>query len=121
MNTDDGQKKGMFGVVRGGKCDLRGRRRGPRGRTYAEMELDRRMQTAFALLTGPDGNVPGKRAYRIREGDGFPWRVLGRAFVDFWQRRVRREQVKAIVQTLDQWTDDLYDDALTSGEFPRAA
>lgn len=90
-------------------------------RTKAEMTLDRRMQTRFALLTDPVGNVPGKRCYRIREGDGFPWRVLARAIVDLFRRDVPQEQVKALTLELHAWVDDLYEGTLERDDYPRKA
>lgn len=109
MESDVGQKAGKLGVVRGGKYPFRGRRHGPRVRTQEELELDRRMHTAVTRLTDPMGNVPDKRTYRIREGHGWPWRVLGRAIIAWYRLRVPRHQVKDFIHTLDQWTDDVYD------------
>lgn len=109
MEGEDGQKAGMLSVVRGGKYPFRGRRHGPRARTKEEMELDRRMHTAVARIADPLGNVPDKRTYRMREGHGWPWRVLARAIVAWYRLRVPRHQVKNVIRTLDDWTDEVYD------------
>lgn len=116
MNDPDDQKAGKLTVIDGGKYPFRGRRRGPRPRSRQEIELDRRMHTAITHLTDPFGNVPDKRTYRIREGEGWPWRVLGRAVMGWYRRRVKRDQVKAVFRALETWVDDVYDGKLDRPE-----
>lgn len=111
MDGGGGQKKGNMGVVRG---DLYAtpQPRATRVMTASEHRLESRMRTAFAQIHGADGTVPSKGIYKIRDGDGKPWRVLGRRFVEMRQKRAPLEAAMRPLEELWEWVvQDLYGDS----------
>lgn len=96
-----------------GHSTMRGRRRGRRVLTAAELYLDREMQTAFVSWAGRTGTVPSEAVQKIREGLQHPWRVLARRFVEAHAAGVPLPIVLRIVRTLESWLRQLYD---TTGE-----
>ena len=79
----------------------------PSRRVYGQW-LDREMHTAFAQITGADGNVPSEAIYDIRRDRQHPWRVLARRLTEAHRADTPKEQVKAIVRVLDLFVDSLY-------------
>lgn len=97
LNPTD-QKKGMLILFQGA-----------RRRASTEIRLDRRMHTAFAQVTGADGNVPSKGVYKVRAGEQHPWRVLSRRMKEARAAGAPREQLLAILEEMKAWiVDDLY-------------
>lgn len=121
MSAVDIQKKGnLFLVQDDTPRPVRGARRlwkRPRILSRAELVLDRRMKTRFAAVEP----VPSKSFYHIREGVGFPWRVLARHFVTAYRAGVSKQQVQAILREFQDWTDDLYNGQLERDGLGRAA
>lgn len=96
-------------VITGGRCPLRGRRRGRRTRSAAELLLDDRMHTVFVRM----GASPSEGFEDIRRRRQHPWRVLARRIVEAHAAKVEHARVRAVAVELLGWIDQLYD---TSGE-----
>lgn len=68
------------------------------------------MQSVFALIHAPDGTVPNKAFYDVRERKQHPWRLLGRRLREARQERVPKEQVAPIAKVIADYIDSLYED-----------
>lgn len=109
MRTSGAIKYRNFEVVRGGLSPLRGRRRGRRMRTAAEIVLDHELRTAFVAIEGRAGTVPSEGIQKIREGEQHPWRVLARRLVEAHAAGASHAQVRRVAVALVGWVDRLYD------------
>lgn len=80
-----------------------------RARTTSEINLDRRMHTAFARVTDAKGNVPCRGVYKIRAGEQHPWRVLSRRLQEARDAGASKEQLLEILVEMERWVaDDLF-------------
>jgi hypothetical protein len=100
-------------VLRGGKTQVRGRRRGRRTRTAAEMALDVRMHTAAVQVETVLGTVPSMGWQQIRCGAQHPHRIIARRIVEAHAAQVPLHRVLAWIDALRTWATQLYD---VSGE-----
>jgi hypothetical protein len=113
MHTPQPKKYPNLSVVRGGLSSFRGRRRGRRVKTAAELVLDREIRAAFATLEDANGNVPSEAIYKIRQGVQLPLGVFGRRIVEAHAAGCDHGQVRSIGQRIVDWIDALYQ---TGGE-----
>lgn len=97
-----------FSLIRGGQYPMRGRRRGRRTLTAAELVLDRDMHTAFVQLLTPTGQVPSIGVQRVREREQHPWRFLARRIIEAHATGVEHSKVRAILLAMLAWVDRLY-------------
>lgn len=113
MRNSGALKFPNFRVLPGGVSPFRGRRRGRRTQTAAEMVLDRDMHTASCALVGRDGNVASESIQKIRTRQHWPWRVMARRIIEAHAAGVPHRAVRQFVLTMLAWVDRLYD---TKGE-----
>ena len=92
---------------------IRGRRKGRRFKTAAEMVLDREIREAFAKLEDANGNVPSEAIQKIREGVQLPVGCLGRRLVEAHAAGCASPAIREIGMRIVRWIDQLCD---TSGE-----
>lgn len=92
---------------------IRGRRKGRRTKTAAEMVLDREIRGAFAALEDARGNVPSEAIQKIREGVQLPVGCLGRRLVEAHAAGCASPAIREIGLRIVRWIDQLCD---TSGE-----
>jgi hypothetical protein len=112
-NDEKYQFRPELTVLRGGKTQVRGRRRGRRTRTAAELVLDTRMHTAAVRVESFLGTVPSMGWQQVRCDTQHPHRVMARRIVEAHAARVPLDRVLAWVDTLRAWAVQLYD---TRGE-----
>jgi hypothetical protein len=112
-NEQNYQFRSELTVLRGGKTQVRGRRRGRRTRTAAEMALDTQMHTAAVRVESLLGNVPSMGWQQVRCDTQHPHRVMARRIVEAHAARVSLDRVLAWIDTLRGWAIQLYE---TRGE-----
>lgn len=91
-------------VVRGGQR-FTSRTKAP---VYSDWKLDDEMLAAFEGWHGDDGTVPSRAVADIRVGQQRPWRYLAKRFREARAAGVAKENVLAVVRTLELFVDELF-------------
>lgn len=121
MDGGDEQKKEKFGVIRGNRSPMRGRRRGPAMKSQVERQVMNEVRDIYVGITNTDGTVPGREFYKVRAGEAQPpVGTLLSHFAKLCRRKTDKAHAKAIVRAIDHGIDRMWgdQDPLTSGEFP---
>lgn len=101
MNTATTQKYRNLQVMRGGQSPLRGRRRGRRTCTAAEMVLNRWIQEDFNAL----GKRPSEAIQKICEGEQRPLAVFARRIIEAQAAGCNPEAIQRIAARVTEWVD----------------
>lgn len=114
---DDG-KYGTLRLIRGGQYGKPNRKRPPSDK---EKQLDSRMHGAFLRLVTDEGIVASRGIQEVREHRQAPWRILARRIWEAKQAGVPKGEVKAVLDTLGAWADELWQDEQSGGNHPPRA
>jgi len=91
------------------RIPIRGRRKGRRFKTAAEMVLERDVRAAFAALEDAHGNVPSEAIQKIREGIQLPLGCWGRRIIEAHAAKCGHQQVRELALVALRWIDKLYE------------
>jgi hypothetical protein len=95
---------GTLSVIRGGQR-FTSRTKAP---VYSDWKLDDEMLAAFEGWHGESGTVPSRAVADIRMGQQRPWRYLAKRFREARAANVPKDQVIAVVKTLELFVSELY-------------
>lgn len=101
MTTAEALKYRNMRVIRGGLSPLRGRRRGRRTRTAAELVLERWVREEFNAL----GKRPSEAIQKICEGEQRPLAVFGRRIIEAKIAGCDPESIRRIARRVIEWVD----------------
>lgn len=117
MTAAPDQKYRNFQVIRGGgvgTLPLRGRRRGRRHKTAAEMVLDRWVREEFNALVDARGKRPSEAIQKICEGVQTPLGCFGRRLVEAHSAGCTHAQVRRLWNRVGEWIDRMWEQPVTA-------
>lgn len=119
MNAVESEKYRNLTLIQGGgskgRIVLRGRRRGRRTKTAAEIVLERWTREEFNRLTDRDGNRPSEAIQKICEGEQFPLNYFARRMVEAQAAGCTHEQVRQLWSRVGYWLEKLFEAPASTG------